>query len=77
MTGLATVSAGGGTQVTKNGDPLYHFAADAAAGDANGEGISSFGGTWHVRKAAASPSATAPTAAPAAGATTTTGGYGY
>jgi predicted lipoprotein with Yx(FWY)xxD motif len=80
VTGLATVSAGGGTQITENGLPLYHFSGDTTAGAANGEGIKSFGGTWHVVKSSAAVSGGAPaptaTTVPAA-ATTTTGGYGY
>ncbi len=35
----------GSTQPTYNGWPLYHFAADAAPGDANGQGI---GDVWWV-----------------------------
>lgn len=35
-------------QVTLNGHPLYLFAGDKGKGSANGEGIKSFGGTWHV-----------------------------
>jgi predicted lipoprotein with Yx(FWY)xxD motif len=27
---------------------LYTFSGDTAAGQAHGEGIQSFGGTWHV-----------------------------
>jgi predicted lipoprotein with Yx(FWY)xxD motif len=71
VTGLGTVSAGGGTQVTHGGLPLYRFVQDAAAGDANGEGISSFGGVWHVVK----------TSGASAGGTTSSSsgrsGYGY
>ena len=37
----------GGTQVTYKGRPLYRFAADAKAGEANGEGIEDVG-TWHA-----------------------------
>jgi predicted lipoprotein with Yx(FWY)xxD motif len=80
ITGLATVSAGGGTQVTENALPLYHFSGDTTAGAANGQGIVSFGGTWHVVKSSAAPSGGAPpasTATTAPAATTTTGGYGY
>jgi predicted lipoprotein with Yx(FWY)xxD motif len=79
ITGLATASAGGGTQVTENSLPLYHFSGDTTAGAANGEGIASFGGTWHVVKSSATPSggASVPTATTAPAATTTTGGYGY
>lgn len=36
-------------QVTLNGRPLYMFVLDGGRrGSAKGEGISSFGGTWHV-----------------------------
>jgi predicted lipoprotein with Yx(FWY)xxD motif len=36
-------------QVMLNGHPLYTFAPDAGEkGSAEGEGIKSFGGTWHV-----------------------------
>ena len=81
VTGLGTVSASGGTQVTANGLPLYRFAADSAPGDANGEGISSFGGVWHVVKASGTSGASTPdTSAPGdtvAPTTTTMGGYGY
>jgi predicted lipoprotein with Yx(FWY)xxD motif len=37
-------------QVTAHGLPLYRFAADTAAKQANGDGLASFGGTWHVVK---------------------------
>jgi len=37
----------GRTQVTFKGRPLYSFAGDAKAGDANGEGIKDVG-TWHA-----------------------------
>lgn len=82
VTGLATVTAGGGMQVTDNGAPLYRFAGDTAAGDAHGEGIGSFGGTWHVVKASAAPGPTvapSPTSPPTTAQTTTTtaGGYHY
>ncbi len=37
----------GKTQVTFKGRPLYSFAGDSKAGDANGEGIMDVG-TWHA-----------------------------
>ncbi|CAN5116107.1 hypothetical protein BH24CHL7_BH24CHL7_16010 [soil metagenome] len=40
-----TRPAGGGRQVTYNGDPLYFFAADTAEGDTRGEGR---GGVWFL-----------------------------
>ncbi len=45
---LGLLSRGGKLQVTLNGMPLYTFAEDSKAGQANGEGIKSFGGTWHT-----------------------------
>jgi predicted lipoprotein with Yx(FWY)xxD motif len=78
VTGLATVSAAGGTQVTDNGLPLYTFSIDTAAGMTNGEGKVSFGGTWHVVKTSAAPAATTPPASVTPPApTTTSGGGGY
>jgi predicted lipoprotein with Yx(FWY)xxD motif len=63
--GLATVSRpDGATQVTFNGHPLYTYANDKAAGDANGDGV---GGVWHAAK----PSAASTTA------TTASGSYTY
>src|SRR6478609_7355530 len=47
----------GKTQVTFKGRPLYSFAGDAKAGDANGEGIKDVG-TWHaaaISKLASTP----------------------
>ncbi len=40
--------SGGSYQVTLRGLPLYTFAGDARAGVATGDGLRSFGGTWHV-----------------------------
>jgi predicted lipoprotein with Yx(FWY)xxD motif len=49
---LGTLHRSNGTfQVTLNGLPLYRYAGDSSKGQANGEGIKSFGGTWHAVKA--------------------------
>jgi predicted lipoprotein with Yx(FWY)xxD motif len=64
VTGLGTVMANGGQQVTANGAPLYYFSGDQGPGSTNGDGINSFGGTWNVVKAGgggAAPSTTAAT----------------
>jgi len=45
---LSTVMAGGATQLTVSGDPAHYYAGDGSAGDANGEGISSYGGIWYA-----------------------------
>jgi predicted lipoprotein with Yx(FWY)xxD motif len=83
VTGLGTAAASGGMQVTVNGAPVYRFSLDKKAGDTNGEGISSFGGTWHVVMEAGTTAATTPpTVAPAATSPpstppTTSYDYGY
>jgi predicted lipoprotein with Yx(FWY)xxD motif len=38
----------GTTQVTYDGHPLYTYAGDARSGDTKGNGITSFGGSWHA-----------------------------
>jgi predicted lipoprotein with Yx(FWY)xxD motif len=68
---LGKVHRNGFFQVTINGHPIYTFSTDAGRrGVAMGEGVMSFGGTWHVVKgsspaAAGAPAPAAP--APAAG----------
>jgi predicted lipoprotein with Yx(FWY)xxD motif/sugar lactone lactonase YvrE len=57
-------------QVTLRGMPLYRYSGDHAKGEANGQGISSFGGTWHAATASSSSSSTTP--APSTPPTTTT-----
>jgi predicted lipoprotein with Yx(FWY)xxD motif len=72
--GTATTSAG--RQVSYKGAPLHRFSMDKAPGDTNGEGIASFGGTWHVVKLGASTSTTSPAAGvPASTPTTMSSGY--
>jgi predicted lipoprotein with Yx(FWY)xxD motif len=57
-------------QVTLGGHPLYHFAGDGSRkGMANGQGIHSFGGNWHV--VAASSTGNTPTTTPTMTTTTT------
>ena len=43
---LSTWTHSGINQVLQNGHPLYTYAGDAAAHDATGNGIKTFGGTW-------------------------------
>jgi predicted lipoprotein with Yx(FWY)xxD motif len=43
-----TRRADGTTQVTYHGHPLYTYVADTRAGEAKGNGITSFGGSWHA-----------------------------
>ncbi len=74
----------GRLQVTLRGLPLYRFSGDSRKGEANGEGLQSFGGTWHAVPAAPGSSAptsgatpSAPTMSTPETPTTTTPGYGY
>jgi hypothetical protein len=50
---LASIAGSG--QVTIAGHPLYTYSGDSAIGDANGEGQTSYGGTWHAVTAAGTP----------------------
>ena len=65
---LATVprTDGSGAQVSYNGDPLYYYAGDTAAGQTNGDGV---GGVWHLAGLASSAS---PSAAPGSSSQSTT-----
>jgi predicted lipoprotein with Yx(FWY)xxD motif len=70
---------GGLLQVTLRGMPLYRYSRDHARGQVNGEGIESFGGTWHAVSAQAGASSTPPASNPPTMTTptTTTPSYGY
>jgi predicted lipoprotein with Yx(FWY)xxD motif len=72
----------GALQVTLGGLPLYRYSGDHAKGEANGQSIHRFGGTWHVLSATSStspamnttpttPTPSTPTAAPSTPAPTT------
>jgi predicted lipoprotein with Yx(FWY)xxD motif len=60
----------GALQVSLGDQPLYRYSGDEVKGQANGQGIHSFGGTWHVLTAKSSASPTPTTTTP----TTTTPG---
>jgi predicted lipoprotein with Yx(FWY)xxD motif len=65
---VGTLHRNGFFQVTLGGHPLYRFAPDGSKpGAAGGQGIPSFGGTWHVVVTAAGTGTT-----PTAPTTTTT-----
>ena len=66
---LGTIKAPNGKiQVTYNHWPLYTFVGDAKAGQANGQGIFAFGGSWSTMRATGRA---APTALPPTTSTTT------
>ena len=45
----------GETYPTYNGWLIYEYSGDSSPGDANGQGITSFGGTWSVLNASGNP----------------------
>jgi predicted lipoprotein with Yx(FWY)xxD motif len=68
----------GSMQVTYNKHPLYTFALDKQAGQANGEASSNFGAKWYAVSASGTAVVKAPTTTtPTTTAATTTGGYPY
>lgn len=60
----------GETYPTYNGYLMYEYAADSGPGDAKGQGIKSFGGTWWVLSPSGKPITTASS-------TGSSGGGGY
>ena len=76
VTGLATVSNANGSAVTFQGAPLYRFAFDHTPSDVNGDGIVSFGGTWHMVSVSMS-STPAALNKPVVGMAATPDGMGY
>ena len=52
---LGTKPANGETYPTYNGWLMYEYSGDSSPGDANGQGIKSFGGTWWVLNASGDP----------------------
>ncbi|HEV7207328.1 MAG TPA: hypothetical protein VGN54_01170 [Mycobacteriales bacterium] len=63
----------GGKQVTAGGHPVYTFKGDSAAGQTNGQGVNSFGGTWHAVLVGGAP---VPVASSSPSSGSTGGGYG-
>ena len=73
VSNVSTVTASSGQQVTYKGLPLYRFSGDVTSGAANGDGINSFGGIWHVVKTSGGNSSTG---APSGGTSGSTSGGG-
>lgn len=70
---MGSLSRRDGTkQLTIAGHPAYTYAGDTSPGQTNGEGITSFGGTWW----ALSPAGTAVTGSAGGGGSPTSGGNG-
>ena len=72
---VAIWSHKGLNQVTINGHPLYTYAGDPGAGQADGEGIKSFGGTWWVVSGKGAEVSLSSTSSPGGGGSG--GGYTY
>jgi predicted lipoprotein with Yx(FWY)xxD motif len=71
---LGTVTTPSGQkQVTYNNWPLYMFSRDTGPNQSNGQGIMSFGGTWHPLAPNGSPIVGGPSTAPSS----SSSGYGY
>jgi hypothetical protein len=52
---LSTISIGGATYPTYNGWVLYEYSGDTGTGQADGQDLSSYGGTWHAIDATGNP----------------------
>lgn len=75
---LTTLHRNGFFQLVLSGHPLYRFAPDGSVkGHAFGEGIVSFGGTWHTVKESAAKKQTVTTTTTTTTTTTPTNPYGY
>ncbi len=79
---LGTVKgADGKMEVTYNGWPLYTFIGDSSAGQAKGQALTNFGGTWYVLNTAGNPVTAKATSAGSGGGSSPSsgsgGGYGY
>lgn len=80
---LGTWHHNGFTQLTLGGHPLYMFSGDKSKHSAGGNGIQSFGGTWHVTVVSGGGSSSTgsstggSTGSSAGGSTGTTSGYTY
>jgi predicted lipoprotein with Yx(FWY)xxD motif len=69
---VASTAGAGGRQVTLAGLPVYTYSGDGP-GQANGDGISNFGGTWHVVKVGGAAASTGSSST----SSTSRSGYGY
>jgi predicted lipoprotein with Yx(FWY)xxD motif len=69
--------AGGASQVTYGGQPLYYFVGDHAPGQTRGQGLNEFGARWYVLAPGGTAVTSAPGAAAPAAPSTTGSGYGY
>lgn len=71
---LSAKSSGGETYPTYNGYLMYEYVSDTGPGQATGQGIKSFGGTWWVLSPSGNPIKSSGTSGSSS---TGSGGYGY
>jgi predicted lipoprotein with Yx(FWY)xxD motif len=69
---LGVFKRNGIMQVTLGGHPLYTFSQDHKKNNATGEGVTAFGGTWHVVKGPSAGSSTGNTSSTSSTPTMTT-----
>ena len=72
---LGTWRRDGFLQLTLNGHPLYTFSQDRQRDHATGEGLHTFGGTWHVSRAGGASTGSTQSPPPMTTGTTTTPTY--
>jgi predicted lipoprotein with Yx(FWY)xxD motif len=72
-----TPRSDGNAQVTYNGHPLYTFVMDQKAGDAKGQGVTAFGGSWFTLNSAGNQVTAAPPTTTTTSGSSGGGGYGY
>jgi predicted lipoprotein with Yx(FWY)xxD motif len=73
---LGTFHRNGFLQLTLSGHPLYTFSADTHKDHATGEGLHTFGGTWHARSEGSSGASSGSGGMTTTGGTTTGSGTG-
>lgn len=71
---LGTMKVGSETYPTYNGWLMYEYTGDSGPGQAHGQGIQSFGGTWYALNAAGEPITMTGSSSPS---TTSGGSSGY
>jgi predicted lipoprotein with Yx(FWY)xxD motif len=77
-TRLSTIkNAAGNLYITYAGWPLYTFSGDTGPGQAKGQGITSFGGTWWVLTTAGTPMTMSSMSSGSGTTTSSSGGSGY
>jgi predicted lipoprotein with Yx(FWY)xxD motif len=67
----------GETYPTYNGYLMYEYASDSAPGQARGQGIKSFGGTWWVLSPSGQPITSSGSSGSSSTPSSGSGGYGY